>query len=122
MIRKADVVLFFILLATGLLISWTSLTAGTEGEKVLVTVSGQTYGIYDLREDRSVEIARDGHTNNIIIEDGHVSMAYSDCANQVCVDTGAIHLSGDSIVCLPNKVMIEITGGGKDGDVDVISG
>ena len=62
------------------------------------------------------------HTNNIIIEDGHVSMAYSDCANQVCVDTGAIHLSGDSIVCLPNKVMVEITGGGKDGDVDVISG
>lgn len=122
MIRKADVVLFFILLATGLLISWTSLTAGTEGEKVLVTVSGQTYGIYDLREDRSVEIARDGHTNNIIIEDGYVSMAYSDCANQVCVDTGAIHLSGDSIVCLPNKVMVEITGGGKDGDVDVISG
>ncbi len=122
MIRKADVVLFFILLAAGLLISWTSLTAGTEGEKVLVTVSGQTYGIYDLREDRSVEITRDGHTNNIIIEDGHVSMAYSDCANQVCVDTGAIHLSGDSIVCLPNKVMVEITGGGKDGDVDVISG
>ena len=122
MIRKADVVLFFILLATGLLISWTSLTAGTEGEKVLVTVSGQTYGIYDLREDRSVEITRDGHTNNIIIEDGYVSMAYSDCANQVCVDTGAIHLSGDSIVCLPNKVMVEITGGGKDGDVDVISG
>ena len=49
-------------------------------------------------------------------------MASSDCANQVCVNTGAIYLAGDSIVCLPNRVMVEILSESKGGGVDVISG
>lgn len=122
MIKKADIVLFFILLAAGLAISWTSLNSGQAGEKVRISAGGETYGIYSLSEDRSIEVVQNGHTNNIIIEGGHVSMAYSDCANQVCVNTGSIHLAGDSIVCLPNRIMVEILGEGEGGGVDVISG
>ena len=122
MIKKADIVLFFVLLAVGLAISWASLNSGQAGDKVRISVGGETYGVYDLAQDRTIQVRQNGHTNNIIIEGGHVSMASSDCANQVCVNTGAIYLAGDSIVCLPNRVMVEILSESKGGGVDVISG
>lgn len=121
MIKKADIALFFLLLAAGLVVSFASLSADT-GDKVLITVSGETYGTYDLSKDQTIHVSHDGHTNNITIKDGSVSMSYSDCANQVCVHTGAISQAKDSIVCLPNRVMVEIIDSKAGGDVDVISG
>ena len=125
MIKKADIALFFIILILGLMLSWVSLTSDLSGDKVLVTVDNKDYGIYNLYEDQDIEIVQDnGHTNHITIKDGMVSMAYSTCKNQVCVNAGAISETRDSIVCLPNKVMIEIQGTAKNegGDVDVITG
>ena len=49
-------------------------------------------------------------------------MVYSDCANQICVNTGAVSLAGESIVCLPNRVMVEILAGSEGGEVDVVAG
>ena len=50
-------------------------------------------------------------------------MTFSDCRNQICVESGAISQTKDTIVCLPNKVVIEITGGKFGGsDVDIITG
>ena len=85
-----------------------------------VTLNGETYGIYSLLEDQTIEIENDGHNNVIVIEDGTVRMESSDCKNQVCVDRGRISLVGDSIVCLPHRLVVEIEG--KGGDADVISG
>ena len=121
MIKKADIALFFIILILGLMLSWVSLTSDLSGDKVLVTVDNRDYGIYNLYEDQDIEIVQDnGHTNHITIKDGKVSMSYSTCKNQICVNTKAITESKDTIVCLPNRVMIEITG--KGGGADVISG
>ena len=120
MIKKADIALFFIILILGLMLSWVSLTGDPSGDKVLVTVDNRDYGIYSLYEDQEIDIIQDdGHINHITIKDGKVSMSYSTCKNQICVNTKAITVSKDTIVCLPNKVMIEITGG---GNADVISG
>ncbi len=120
MIKKADIALFFIILILGLALSWVSLTGDIGGDKVLITVDGKDYGIYSLYEDQEIEVVQNNHTNHITIKGGKVSMSYSDCKNQICVNTKAITEAKDTVVCLPNKVMIEITGGG--GGADVISG
>ena len=112
MIKKADVALFFIILIAGLLISWFSLSSGEPASKVMVWVDGNIY--------QTIEINNNGHINNFTIKDGSVSMTYSDCANQVCVEKGYITQSKDSIVCLPNRVMAEIVSEG--GGVDVVAG
>ena len=127
MIKKADIVLLIIILAVGLPLSVLSLTAGAGGDKVKISTDGQVYGIYPLNEDREIDVTEDGHTNHITIKDGQVSMSYSTCRNQVCVNTGAISQTKDAIVCLPNRVVVEIISSdsgsiGKGGDADVISG
>ncbi|MCI6013339.1 MAG: NusG domain II-containing protein [Firmicutes bacterium] len=122
MIKKADILLFFIILAFGLAVSWWSLTENSAGEKAVVTVDGRLYGTYPLSEDQTVEIIQEnGHHNDITIKDGQVSMTFSDCRNQICVASGAISQTKDTIVCLPNKVVVEIIGE-KPGDVDIITG
>ena len=124
MIKKADIILLIVILAVGIPMSVLSLTSGTSGDKVKISTDGQIYGIYPLNEDCEIEVTEDGHTNHITIKDGQVSMSYSTCLNQVCVNTGAISQAKDAIVCLPNRVVVEIisSGEGKGGDADVISG
>ncbi len=124
MIKKADILLFIAILVIGGLISWWSLGGNLDGDKVLITADGKTFGIYSLYDDRQVDVTIDGHTNYITIKDGHVAMSYSTCKNQVCTHTGAISRIRDTIVCLPNKVVVEIISENpkQGGDVDVISG
>lgn len=55
--------------------------------------------------------------------DGGLRVASSDCPTQDCVHTGVIARSGQSIVCLPARVVIQLTGGGADPNaVDVVIG
>lgn len=124
MIKKADIVLLIIILAVGIPLSVLSLTAGAAGDKVQISAEGEVYGIYPLDEDCEIEVTENGHTNHITIKGGQVSMSYSTCLNQVCVNTGAISETKDAIVCLPNRVVVEIISSGesKGGDADVISG
>lgn len=126
MIKKADIVLFLVLVIFGLLISFSPFSEGGNADLVVVTVGGEVFGTYDLSVDGEIEVTQEHCSNHITIKDGVVSMTYSTCQNQVCVETGAISHAKDSIACLPNKVIVEIRSSGENsengGDVDVISG
>lgn len=114
-IKKADIVLFVLLILMGLGLSAWSLTAGTSGQTAVVTVDGKPYGTYSLAENQTIEVKQNHHINKITIKDGAVQMSYSTCKNQVCVKDGSISLTNQSLVCLPNKVMVEIRGGREEG-------
>lgn len=50
-------------------------------------------------------------------------VAWSDCPTQDCVHTGAITRGGQSIVCLPARIIIRLEGGApEDGAVDAVLG
>ena len=115
-IKKADIVLFIVLVAAGLALSWLSVRDSGAASQAVVTVNGRHYGTYDLSRDREITVEQNDHTNKITIKDGQVQMSYSDCKNQVCVKDGKISRTSQSIVCLPNRVMVEITGGEEDLD------
>ena len=52
-----------------------------------------------------------------------ICVAVSDCPTQDCVRTGLIYRSGQSIVCLPARIIIRLEGGGLDpGGVDAVLG
>lgn len=123
MFKKADIILAILL--TILCGGSTLLAAhsGTDGTQADVSAGGQRYGTYSLLEDQDITINKNGHRNVISIRGGQVSMTESDCANQLCVGQGSISRSNQTIVCLPNQVIVEIRGtapGGSDGP-DVIS-
>lgn len=124
MFKKADIVLALLLvLLCGGTTFWVAHT-GTSGAQVEITVGGKLYGTYSLFENQDITIKQHDHLNVVSIHDGQVSMIHANCPNQLCVKQGAISRSNQTIVCLPNQVMVEIVGKhtGKDhSDADVIS-
>lgn len=115
-IKKMDLVLCGILILLGILSTVWVLSGDAEGSRAVVTVAGRQYGTYSLSEDRVVTVRQKGHTNEITIKGGKVSMSFSDCKNQICVHTGQISKTSQNITCLPNKVMIRIEDGEEDFD------
>lgn len=64
-----------------------------------------------------------GYTLTVTAEDGGLRVSEADCPTQDCVHTGTISRSGQSIVCLPARIIIQLTGGQADpGGVDVVIG
>lgn len=113
-IRKADIILAVLLVVLGLLISYFFSFGNEAGKELVVTVNGHEYGIYSLKEDQEITVNVNGNENVFVIQDSSVKMKFSNCTGQDCVYQHAISKSGETIVCLPNRVVLEVTGG-KDG-------
>ena len=84
---------------------------------VKVSVDGTLFGTYSLEEDRTVEI---NDTNRLVISEGSARMEWADCPDQVCVDHRAISRDGESIICLPNQVVVSVESM-EENDVDGIA-
>ncbi|HPF30358.1 MAG TPA: NusG domain II-containing protein [Lachnospiraceae bacterium] len=79
-------------------------------EHVEVTCDGEMLGSYPLEENATIEIETDYGLNVMFIEDGKVSVTDADCNNHNCMEQGIITKSGESIICLPHRLVITITG------------
>ncbi len=62
----------------------------------------------------------DGGENTVLVEPGRICVSQADCPDQVCVHQGWIETGVVPVVCLPNELVIRITGG--DGGLDGVSG
>lgn len=90
--------------------------------EVFVQYKGEEIGRYPLDTNQLVDLLEDGHSNIIEIKEGQVTMIESDCNDQICVKTAPIDRPGQSIVCLPHQLFVEIVGGTEEGDdLDAIS-
>lgn len=87
-----------------------------------VMVDGNIYGVYPLGKDKTVEIRdKNGKTTNILrIEDGQADMIEADCPDKICVEHIPVNKNRQTIVCLPNKVVVTIKGN-DEVEVDSIA-
>ncbi|MGC4019738.1 MAG: NusG domain II-containing protein [Muricomes sp.] len=116
--RKNDFLLIGIILILALAVSgYHFLKKDSGAGKVVVTVDGDLYGEYDLSKDQTIDIEG---MNTLQIEDNEARMASATCPDKLCVHQRAISRAGESIICLPNKVVVTIEGGEKQ-EVDAIS-
>lgn len=76
-----------------------------------ITVDGKVVETLDLSRDTELTVtgANKG-TNHLIVRDGEIWCSEASCPDKVCVHQGKKHLSSDTIVCLPNKMIVTITG------------
>ena len=58
---------------------------------------------------------------HVVTENGTIWVEDASCPDKVCVKTGIISKSGQSIVCLPNKTVVYIEGTHEDTNVDDIT-
>lgn len=53
-------------------------------------------------------------------ENGAVSVTESSCGDKTCMRTGKISKRGEVIICVPNKIIVEIKGSSEERDVDAV--
>jgi len=116
--RKGDLmaIVLVILLAAG---TFTAFLPGkSDAESASVQIFRDNILIHELplNADAEFEISGD-YTNAVRIQDGRVCISSSDCPGGDCVHSGWISHRGRSIVCLPNRVEIRVTG---RSDVDFV--
>lgn len=86
---------------------------------VEIYTDGELYERVNIQEQKTVVIETELGRNVIEIKDGNVTMIEADCPDKICLETGTINRTNRSIVCLPNKVHIQIKGDMED-DIDAI--
>jgi len=89
---------------------------------VVVTVSGQEIQRTPLSDFTAADVEHNGYTLHIAAADGGVAVMSSDCPTQDCVHTGRISRAGQSIVCLPAQVAVQLVGTASPDAPDVIVG
>jgi hypothetical protein len=107
--RKNDVILIASLTLAFALIGACLLLLGKQGDTVTVTVDGKVYGEYALARDTEVEILSDGGYNLLVIRDGAALIEDASCPDGICAAHSPISRNGESIICLPNKVVISVS-------------
>lgn len=79
------------------------------GEQVIVTIDGKEISRYSLSESLETDItSEDGKTNRLVIDDGAAYVSYADCPDKICVSHRKISREGETIVCLPHKLVVSI--------------
>jgi hypothetical protein len=69
--------------------------------------------VKDKNFTKKIEIKTELGTNVIEISNDGAKMISADCHDKICVKEGFKDKNGQTIVCLPNKVVVEIKGEDK---------
>ena len=116
--NDALLILAVLLLAAGIWL-YARLTR-RDGGSVTVTVDGEAVAAFPLGEDRVWTWTGDAGSNTLIIEGGAARMETADCPDKLCVHQGVVRYTGESIVCLPHKLVVTVTDGAESG-VDAVA-
>jgi len=113
--HQNDVILIAVLLILGGALALFLYVTRQGGGYVSVQAGGNVLMELPLGEDTQVVLGADGHTNTLVIENGTARVTAADCPDQICVRQGAVQFAGESIVCLPHKLVITVEGGAPSG-------
>lgn len=119
--RNDRILISCIIIAAVLLGVFFIIKGITAGTTVVVSVDGEEYGRYSLLQEQVIQI---GETNTLVIHNKCADMLFADCPDQVCVNHTAISQTGETIICLPNKVVVTIEallqGDTRENDLDAV--
>ena len=119
--RRNDIVFILALVIICTFVGLSFFFFRETGDSVTVTVDGTTYGTYARSNDVTVEIKNaDGEiTNTLVIKDGKAHVEYASCPDGICVAHKPISREGESIVCLPNRVVITVVSSESSNEPDI---
>ncbi|MCH4168157.1 MAG: NusG domain II-containing protein [Streptococcaceae bacterium] len=86
-------------------------------------VDGKLIKKFDLSQNEATNyryVDDDGDYNLIEVKNQQIRIKEANCGDQICVKRGWIKKSGETIVCLPHKLVIEIKNNAESNDGEVV--
>lgn len=108
--RKADILLLLVFLLLGIASVLLPRLTADEADTVVISVDGTEYGRYPLGVDREISVDSEYGHNTVSIRSSSVAVTESDCPSHDCERFGSISLPSQSILCLPHRLLVRISG------------
>ncbi len=108
---KNDLLLIAVILLVALICFIVFTVTSKQGDYVNVSVNGQVIKSFDLNKNTEFEIKtgeNDEQINFLVIENDYAYIKFSNCPDKICQHHLKIKNIGETIVCLPHKVVISI--------------
>lgn len=124
--KKMDYVIIIALIAISLLSSgiilYSSARNKYQSQYIEISINGDLYKSipFSSQTEETINIKTDMGENIIKISKGYAQIVDADCPDKICIKDGAISRPGQSLVCLPNRVVVEIKGI-KNQETDAVS-
>ena len=113
--NKKDIIIALLIFMVAGMIYITMGFLKKEGDTVQVYLEGTLIESYSLKGEKDVLLeGYQGGMNHLVIHDGKASIVEADCKDHLCVKQAAIYRNGESIICLPHRLVIQI----KEDDVN----
>ncbi len=121
-IRKGDLLIFVVLVVIGisaLVLQMRYLPRQEFGNEVSVEIDGTVVKRYDLGlPQENVEIETGRGVNVLAFDRGKVRVIEANCPDQICVNFGWVQRSGQTIVCLPHRLIVRVIDQGPEQELD----
>ena len=119
--KRNDIILAVVMIlvaAAGFL--WYNLSK-EEGGYVSLIRDGAEVQRFSLSEELEYRIElEDGSYNLLMIQDGQVYMTEASCPDQICVNHRPVSNVGETIVCLPNEIVLKILERSDKPEIDMV--
>ncbi|MDR1605883.1 MAG: NusG domain II-containing protein [Streptococcaceae bacterium] len=87
------------------------------GSTAQLRVNSKVIKTFDLTKNQKYTYTEeDGDINLIEVRDGRIAIVYANCPDQICVRKGFISKTGQTIVCLPHRLVIEVMSSADDDE------
>lgn len=120
MSNKKFILIFALIFLVFSLLAFVIVMQEPDSDKVQITVNGELHKELNINEDGMFVIkTNDGHSI-VNVKNREVFVVEATCPDKICVRHGKLLNKYDSIVCLPNKIVIEYKT--KTSDIDAVAG
>lgn len=119
MLKKGDYIAVFAVVFVWILSLAPFFAYGrTANLKAVIYLDGAKYAEYTLAKyEKPISVTVDGAGRNVVeISKNGVRVTESNCADKLEINGGTINRAGQSLICLPNRFLIKIEGGGEKID------
>lgn len=120
--RKELIMIAAILMIAAIVYMVFMWSQNSSGDRyAVVYVDGVEYGRYSLDIEQEVDILseNDGY-NNLVISNHMADVTSASCPDELCVHQASVDENGESIICLPNKVVVEIVSD-EESEFDMVA-
>lgn len=117
--HKNDILLISALLLLALILWAFTFLLRTGGGEAVVTADGVEAARLPLSRNAVLTVGEGEHTNTVVVENGEVYVSEASCPDRVCIRQGRVRYDGQTIVCLPNRLVVTVVGGGGGPDAVV---
>ncbi len=115
-IKKADIILFVLLIAIAAAGIVLMSGVGEAGSTAVVRLDGNVVRQVDLSVDQTFWVG----DVQLQVKDGAIAYIESDCPGKECIHAGWLQKPGSSMACLPNHVSVTVEGK-SESEVDIIA-